>query len=74
MPDAGLHPALARGEPLKIESDRIPELVNQPASFKLQLSESGDSVEEGSGKNSLRSPALCLTELSGAAIRSPRAN
>jgi len=65
----GLHAALVVGEPLKIEPDRIPELVNQLASFKLQLSESGDSVEEGSGKNSLRSPALCLAELAGAALR-----
>jgi 2-oxo-3-hexenedioate decarboxylase len=65
----GLHAALVVGEPLKIESERIPELVNQLASFKLQLSESDQAMEEGSGKNSLRSPALCLAELAGAALR-----
>jgi 2-keto-4-pentenoate hydratase len=65
----GLHAALVFGEPLKVEPDRIPELVTQLASFKLSLSESDDTVEEGAGKNSLRSPALCLSELAGAALR-----
>jgi len=65
----GLHAALVVGEPLKVEPEQIPELVNQLASFKLQLSQSDQAVEVGSGKNSWRSPALCLAELASAALR-----
>jgi 2-keto-4-pentenoate hydratase len=34
--------------------------------FKLRLFKDGQLVEEGSGRNSLRSPALCLAELASA--------
>jgi hypothetical protein len=33
----------------------------------------GELVEEGSGKNSLRSPALCLAELAAAIAKQPGA-
>jgi 2-oxo-3-hexenedioate decarboxylase len=33
----------------------------------------GELVEEGSGKSSLRSPALCLGELAGGIARQPSA-
>ncbi len=33
------------------------------------MSKNGEFVEEGSGRNTLRSPALCLAELSAAIVR-----
>ena len=36
------------------------------ALFKVRLSKDGQLVAEGSGRNSLRSPALCLAELASA--------
>jgi 2-keto-4-pentenoate hydratase len=33
------------------------------------MSKNGEFVEEGSGRNSLRSPALCLAELGAAIVR-----
>jgi 2-oxo-3-hexenedioate decarboxylase len=62
----GLHLGLVIGEPLVIGAAAIPILVEQLASFKLKISKNGEFVEEGAGKNSLRSPALCLAELGGA--------
>ena len=44
-------------------------LIDQLAQFTLQLSLNGEVVEKGAGKNSLRSPALCLGELAGAISR-----
>ena len=41
----------------------------QLARFKVRLMKNGELVEEGSGKNSLRSPALCLGELAPAIVR-----
>jgi 2-keto-4-pentenoate hydratase len=35
----------------------------------LKVSKNGQFVEEGAGKNSLRSPALCLAELGGAMLK-----
>ncbi len=67
----GLHKALVIGERLPIEAGSIPELVNQLASFKVRLLKNGDLIEEGSGKNSLKSPALCLAELAGATPLAP---
>jgi 2-keto-4-pentenoate hydratase len=57
----GLHAGLVIGEP------RIPSLGEDLASFKLRLLKNAAIVEVGSGKNSLRSPALCLAELADAA-------
>jgi 2-oxo-3-hexenedioate decarboxylase len=65
----GLHLALVVGEPLKVESEMIPELVSELASFKVRVSKDGQFIEEGFGKNSLRSPALCLAELADAVSR-----
>ena len=63
----GLHAALVVGQKLKVTAEIVPMLVEELPRFKLRMFKSGEVVEEGSGKNSLRSPALCLAEL-GAAI------
>ncbi|HWF84861.1 MAG TPA: fumarylacetoacetate hydrolase family protein [Vicinamibacterales bacterium] len=63
----GLHAALVVGEPLRVEPATIASLADALPRFTVQLRKNGDLVEQGSGKNSLRSPALCLGEL-GAAI------
>jgi 2-keto-4-pentenoate hydratase len=68
----GLHAALLIGEPRPVDAASIPLLVEQLASFKLRMSKSGEFVEEGSGKNALRSPALCLAELGGAVLKRGR--
>lgn len=65
----GLHLGLVIGEPLKVEPAAIPELVEKLASFKLKVSKNGEFVEEGAGRNSLRSPAACLAELGGAMLK-----
>jgi 2-keto-4-pentenoate hydratase len=62
----GLHAALIVGEPRAVTAANIPELVEQLPSFKVRLAKNGEVVAEGSGKNSLRSPALCLAELASA--------
>ncbi len=54
----GLHRALVVGEPQSIEPSRIPTLIEELPSFKVKLLKNGQLIEEGSGKNSLRSPAL----------------
>jgi 2-oxo-3-hexenedioate decarboxylase len=69
----GLHAALVVGEPTRVDGSAIASLVDQLPTFKLRLSKNGDVVEEGSGKNSLRSPALCLAELAAAISRQPGA-
>jgi 2-keto-4-pentenoate hydratase len=63
----GLHAALVIGERIQVRPDFIPKLVDELPRFKVRVSKSGEFVEEGSGRNSLKSPALCLAEL-GAAI------
>jgi 2-oxo-3-hexenedioate decarboxylase len=63
----GLHAALVIGEKVKVLAEIIPKLMEELARFKLRMLKNGELVEEGSGKNSLKSPALCLAEL-GAAI------
>ncbi len=65
----GLHAALAVGEPLPVTPDTIPQLSEQLAKFTVKLSRNGEVVAEGSGRNSLRSPALCLGELASAIAR-----
>jgi 2-keto-4-pentenoate hydratase len=69
----GLHLGLVVGEPLEVTPNRIPTLVENLANFKLRVSKDGQFVEEGSGKNSLGNPALCLAQLGGAVLRQPRA-
>ena len=62
----GLHAALIVGETRPVTGQAISELVEQLASFKVGLSREGQLIAEGSGRNSLRSPALCLAELASA--------
>ena len=59
----GLHAALVVGEPRPVTAENIPELVEQLPKFRVRLAKDREVVEEGSGRNSLRSPALCLAEL-----------
>ena len=65
----GLHAGLVVGERVPIKPDRIPALVEELSRFKLRMMKGGELVEEGSAKNCLRSPALCLAELGSAIVR-----
>lgn len=69
----GLHAGLVVGTPLHPTPEMIPALVEQLAAFKVTLRKNGEVVAEGTGKNSLRSPALCLAELASALARQPGA-
>ena len=69
----GLHAALVVGTPRHVTADGIPALVEALASFKVSLRLGGQGVAEGSGRNSLRSPALCLAELATARAAHPGA-
>jgi 2-oxo-3-hexenedioate decarboxylase len=63
----GLHAALVVGERVQVRPGLIATLVDELPRFKVRVSKNGEFVEEGSGRNCLKSPALCLAEL-GAAI------
>jgi len=65
----GLHAALVVGARRRVEADSIPQLADQLARVTVKLMKNGELVEEGSGRNVLRSPALCLAELASAATR-----
>jgi 2-oxo-3-hexenedioate decarboxylase len=65
----GLHAALVVGSPVPVSADQIPRVAEQLASFTITLEKDGQTVAEGSGKNSLKSPALCLAELSSATAK-----
>ena len=65
----GLHAALVVGEPRSVDAATIPLLVEQLAQFKVRLLRNDVVVAEGAGKNSLKSPALCLGELASAIAR-----
>jgi 2-keto-4-pentenoate hydratase len=65
----GLHAALVIGERMQVRPDLIATLVSQLPQFKVRVSKDGEFVEEGSGRNCLRSPALCLAELGSAMVR-----
>jgi 2-oxo-3-hexenedioate decarboxylase len=67
----GLHAALVVGRPLRVEPDAIPTLVDELSRFKVKLLRNGELVEEGAGRNCLRSPALSLGELASAVSRQP---
>jgi 2-keto-4-pentenoate hydratase len=69
----GFHAALVVGAPRLVESSNIPTLADQLPRFKIRLLKNKELVEEGSGRNSLRSPALCLGELAAALARDPAA-
>jgi 2-keto-4-pentenoate hydratase len=65
----GLHAALVVGERIKVRPDMVSKLADELPQFKVRLSKSGELIEEGSGRNSLKSPALCLAELGSAIAR-----
>jgi 2-oxo-3-hexenedioate decarboxylase len=65
----GLHAALIVGECKPVTPDLIPTLIEQLPKFKVRMLKNGEFVEEGSGKNSLRNPALCLAELGKAILK-----
>jgi 2-oxo-3-hexenedioate decarboxylase len=69
----GLHRALIVGSPEVVVPDNIAGLVDRLSAFKIKLLRNEQIVEEGSGKNSLRSPALCLAELAAAVSQQPGA-
>jgi 2-oxo-3-hexenedioate decarboxylase len=69
----GLHAALVVGTPRPVVAEEIPALVEQLAGFTVRLSKGGELVEQGGGKNALRSPALCLGELASAIAAQPGA-
>ena len=62
----GLHAALVVGAPRQVDTAAIPSLVDALSRFQVRLSCNDRVVAEGSGRNSLRSPALCLAELASA--------
>lgn len=65
----GLHAALVVGQKIQIQPDLIPRLVDELPRFKVRMLKGGEFVEEGSGRNSLKNPALCLAELGSAIVR-----
>jgi 2-keto-4-pentenoate hydratase len=65
----GLHTALVIGERVPVRPDSVAALADELARFKVRVSKNGEFVEEGSGRNCLRSPALCLAELGAAILR-----
>ena len=65
----GFHAALVVGERVPVKLTDIATLADELSRFKVRISKNGEFVEEGSGRNSLRSPALCLAELSTAIAR-----
>jgi 2-oxo-3-hexenedioate decarboxylase len=65
----GLHAALVVGTPLAVTAANIPHLVDVLPRFTVDLQADGQSVAQGSGKNSLKSPVLCLGELASAIAR-----
>ena len=62
----GFHAALVVGEPRPVERGDVGALAERLAALTVRLRRNGELVEEGYGKNALRSPALCLGELASA--------
>ena len=65
----GLHAALVVGEKVPVQAEMIGKLVDELPKFTLRMLKNGELAEEGSGKNCLRSPALCLAELGTAILK-----
>lgn len=65
----GLHAALVIGERKPVHADHVATLADELSRFKVRMLKNGEFVEEGTGKNSLRSPSLCLAELGSAILR-----
>jgi len=66
----GLHAGLVVGSPLAITDGNRAQVAEALPSFTVTLEKNGSAVATGSGKNVLRSPALCLGELASALARS----
>jgi 2-oxo-3-hexenedioate decarboxylase len=65
----GLHAALIVGEPRAVGPEMVAPLVEQLPQFKVRVLKGVEQIDVGSGKNALRSPALCVGELSAAIHR-----
>jgi 2-oxo-3-hexenedioate decarboxylase len=65
----GLHAALVVGEKTRLQPEMLQKLADDLPRFTVRMLKSGEFIEEGSGKNALRSPALCLSELGAAVLR-----
>jgi 2-oxo-3-hexenedioate decarboxylase len=65
----GLHAALVVGTPMLVDAENASALAAALPVFTLSLSRNGEPAERGSGRNALRSPALCLAELATAISR-----
>jgi 2-oxo-3-hexenedioate decarboxylase len=65
----GLHAALIVGEPQTVGPEMVGPLVEQLPQLKVRLLKGDGLIDEGSGKNALRSPALCVGELASAIHR-----
>lgn len=65
----GLHAALIVGEPVYVEPENIAKLVTDLSQFTVRLLRNNELVEEGAARNALKSPALCVGELSEALKR-----
>ena len=65
----GLHAALVIGERFPVHSDAVARLAEELPRLKVRISKNGEFVEEGFGKNALRSPPSCLAELVNAILR-----
>ena len=67
----GLHAALVVGEPQRLDANLIPAWVDNLGHFRVRVLRNGVPIADGSGRNSLRSPALCLGELASAIAQRP---
>ena len=67
----GFHAGLVLGAPTMVTEATAGKLAAQLGDFKLKLFKNDNFVEEGSGKNVFRNPALCLGELAKAVRESP---
>jgi 2-oxo-3-hexenedioate decarboxylase len=67
----GLHAALFVGEPRAVAAEGAAALAEQLAAFTIRLQKNGELVEEGAGRNALKSPALCVAELAAAIAAQP---
>jgi 2-oxo-3-hexenedioate decarboxylase len=62
----GLHAGLVIGPTRPVLEQDLPRLLDALSRFTVKLLRNGDLAAEGSGRNSLRSPAACLAELATA--------
>ena len=67
----GFHTALVLGQPTMVTGANVERLAAQLGEFKLKLFKDDNFVEEGSGRNVFRNPALCLGELAKAVREAP---